>query len=374
MKNAGLRSRLFFSHLIVLVVALVTILAIGKVFSPRFFVVYLREIEVRGFRVWQYRKELLRGFDTAWSRGALWAAVSGVGTAAGISYWLSRRIVQPLEQMEEITQKFAAGQMDERMGAQEIEEFDHLAMSFNRMAAAIEDIEHRRRDLVGDLTHELRTPLTVLAGYLEGLSDGAIDPTPEVHQRLLSETMRMRRLVDDLQELSKMEAGYLAIDAQPLDLRWLLTSRVERFADQFGETSPVLKLIYPATVPLVLADAERVEQILVNLIGNAIRYTPTGSIVVSVKPDGNRVWIEVSDTGIGIAPDDLPHVFERFWRADRSRNRTSGGTGIGLAISRRLVELQGGAIEVESELGVGSTFRFSLPTAQGDRRATSERQ
>lgn len=364
MKNGGLRSRLFVSHLIVLVVALVTILAIGKIFSPRFFAVYLREIEVRGFRVWQYRKELVRGFDTAWSRGALWAVVSGVGTAAVASYWLSRGIVQPLEQMEEITQKFAAGEMDERMGAQDIEEFDHLAMSFNRMAAAIENIEHRRRDLVGDLTHELRTPLTVLAGYLEGLSDGAIDPTPEVHQRLLSETMRMRRLVDDLQELSKMEAGYLAIDPQPLDLQPLLSNLVQRFSDQLlDESSPSLKLICPPAVPLVLADAERVEQILVNLIGNAIRYTPAGTIEVSVKPDGNRVWIAISDTGIGIAPEDLPQVFERFWRADRSRNRTSGGTGIGLAISRRLVELHGGAIEVESELGVGSTFRFSLPIA-----------
>ncbi|NEQ26817.1 MAG: HAMP domain-containing protein, partial [Microcoleus sp. SIO2G3] len=332
MAESGLRSRLFLSHLIVLLVGLVPLVIIGKVFAPRFFEVYLLQIEGRGVFLRQYRAPLVRGFNTAWARGSLWAVVGGASAAAGVSYWLTQRIVQPIEQMEEITQKFAAGRMDERMAPQTIEEFDHLAVSFNRMAASIENVEQRRRDLVSDLTHELRTPLTVLGGYLEGLSDGAIEPSPELHERLLNETMRMRRLVDDLQELSKMEAGYLAIDAQPIDLRPLLTNLVQRFSDQLlDESSPILKLNYPASVPFVLADAERVEQILVNLIGNAIRYTPSGSIVVSVKPDGNQVWIEVRDTGVGIAAEDLPHVFERFWRADRSRNRTSGGTGIGLA-------------------------------------------
>ena len=364
MANSGLRSRLFLSHVIVLMVGLVPLLVIGKVFSPRFFIVYLREIEGLGFKVWQYRSQLVRGFDTAWTRGALWAVVGGASTAAGVSYWLSRRIVQPLEQMEEITQKFAAGQMDERMDSQSIEELDQLAMSFNRMAAAIEDIEQRRRDLVSDLTHELRTPLTVLAGYLEGLADGAIEPSADIHQRLLNETTRMRRLVDDLQQLSKMEAGYLPIDAQPLALYPLLANLMQRFSDQLLiDTSPTLKLDYPDAVPMVLADAERVEQIMVNLIGNAIRYTPAGSITIRVQPEAHQVWIEVIDTGIGIAPEYLPQVFERFWRADRSRDRTSGGTGIGLAVSRRLVELQGGVIEVESELDQGSTFRFSLPIA-----------
>jgi signal transduction histidine kinase len=130
-----------------------------------------------------------------------------------------------------------------------------------------------------------------------------------------------------------------------------------------AENSPEIQLDYPTGTPAALADPERVEQILVNLIGNALRYTSIGSITVQVRQEVDRLWVSVIDTGQGIAEADLPHVFERFWRADRSRNRNSGGTGVGLAICRRLVELQGGTIEVESSLGEGSTFRFSLPIA-----------
>jgi signal transduction histidine kinase len=364
MPNVGLQSRLFLSHLSVMIVGLVTLLIIGKVSSPRFFVIYLEQIEGRGFSVRQVKTQLVRGFETAWTRSALWSVVIGATAAGGLSYLLSKRIVQPLEQMEKITQKFAAGHLEERLPAQDIEELDQLATSFNSMAAALEGVEQRRRDLVSDMTHELRTPLTVLAGYLEGLADGTIAPSTNVHQLLAKETSRMRRLVDDLQELSKMEAGYLPIDARPMNLQLLLTGLVQKFSDQLlDESSPAIFLNYPSHVTQVLADPERVEQILVNLMGNAVRYTSVGSVTVQVQQEGNKVWISVIDTGLGIAPEDLSHVFERFWRADRSRDRNSGGTGIGLAISRRLVELQGGTIEVESELNKGSTFRFSLPLA-----------
>jgi signal transduction histidine kinase len=180
---------------------------------------------------------------------------------------------------------------------------------------------------------------------------------------LIKETRRLERLIHDLQELSKAEAGYLSINPQPLNLYPLLASLVERFADQLLEDGPSLELEYPKDLPAVLADRDRTEQILVNLLGNAIRYTETGSITVEAKKFNRQIWISVTDTGIGIAEEDLPFLFERFWRADPSRSSHSGGTGIGLAIARRLVELQGGKIEVTSELGVGSTFRFCLPIA-----------
>lgn len=364
MSKMGLRARLFLSHIIVMIVGLLTLLAIGKISSPRFFVVYLRQIEVGGVSVRQVRTQLLQSFEDAWSQGAFWSVVVGASTAGGLSYLVSQRIVKPLIQMEEITKKFAAGQMEERVPANEIPEVDQLATSFNRMAASLEDVEHRRRELVSDLTHELRTPLTVLKGYLEGLADGTIDPSSDVYQRLSREVTRMQRLVNDLQELSKMEAGYLPIDARPIELYPLLTAIVHKFSDQLlADDSLQVLLDYPPDTPPVLADPERVEQILVNLIGNALRYTSVGSVTVRVRPEVNKLWIAVIDTGQGIAAEDVPHVFERFWRADRSRNRNSGGTGIGLAICRRLVELQGGTIEVKSELGKGSTFRFSLPLA-----------
>jgi signal transduction histidine kinase len=359
--KVGLRSRLFLSHVVVMLVGLLTLLAIGKISSPRFFIFYLRQIEVNGLSVRQGRTQLIRSFDDAWSKGAFWSVAIGATTAGGLSYLISQRIVQPLIQMEEITKKFAAGHLQERLPANEIPEVDQLATSFNRMAATLEGIEQRRRELVSDLTHELRTPLTVLKGYLEGLADGAIEPTPDIYERLARETTRMQRLVNDLQELSKMEAGYLPIDARPLELKPLLASVVNRFADQLTENSPQMLLDCPPEMPRVSADPERVEQIIVNLISNALRYTTQGSVVVKVYPEPDRVWIAVIDTGLGIAATDLPHVFERFWRADRSRDRHSGGTGIGLAICRRLVDLHGGTIEAESELNRGSTFRFSLP-------------
>ncbi len=362
--KVGLRSRLFLSHVIVMVVGLLTLLAISKISSPRFFAVYLRQIEIGGMRVGQVRTQLIRSFDDAWSKGAFWSVVVGASTAGGLSYLVSKRIVQPLIQMEEITKKFAAGHLEERVPPNEIPEVDQLATSFNRMAATLEGVEQRRRELVSDLTHELRTPLTVLKGYLEGLADGTIEPSTDIYERLSRETGRMQRLVNDLQELSKMEAGYLPIDARPMELQPLLSSIVRRFADQLVEDSPQLLLDCPSEIPRVSADPERVEQIIVNLIGNALRYTSKGSIVVKVYPEQDKMWIAVIDTGQGIAPEDLPHVFERFWRADRSRDRHSGGTGIGLAICSRLVELHGGKIQVESQLGKGSTFRFSLPIAR----------
>ena len=166
-----------------------------------------------------------------------------------------------------------------------------------------------------------------------------------------------------MQELSKAEAGYLPIDLQPVNLRPLLESLVEKFADQILEDGPVLRLECSIQLPPVIADIDRTEQVLVNLVGNAIRYTTEGYITVRAWTKPGKLWIAIIDTGIGIAPENLPRVFERFWRADRSRARYSGGTGIGLAISRRLIELQGGKIFVESQLGKGSTFRFFLPLA-----------
>ncbi|HIK27279.1 MAG TPA: HAMP domain-containing histidine kinase [Oscillatoriaceae cyanobacterium M7585_C2015_266] len=335
----------------------------GKISSPRMFVSHLEKLEGPGFTLRYARTEIVRGFETVWNRTTFWAVVVGTTAAGGLSYLVAKRIAQPLMQMEQITQKFASGKMDERMPTLEIPELNRLGKSFNRMAASIEDVEHRRRQLIGDLSHELRTPLTVMRGYLEELADGRIEASTEIYLRLVKETRRLERLVNELQELSKAEAGHLPINLQPVNLRPLLESLVEKFSDQILENGPVLKLDCPPQLPLVLADIDRTEQILINLLGNALRYTDHGSIVVKATTEADKLWVAVTDTGTGIAPEDLPHVFERFWRADRTRARDSGGSGLGLAISRRLVELQGGQIQVESQLGVGSTFRFYLPLA-----------
>ena len=367
-KSLPLVSRLFLSHLLVMMVGVSSLVIISKLSSRPFFVLHLQQIEGRGFSLVYARPSLIQGFETAWNRSTSWAVITGATAAGFLSYWVSKRIVQPLTQIEQITQKFAAGHLEERLPPSEIPEINQLATSFNRMAVSLEDVEQRRRDLVSDLTHELRTPLTVLRGYLEELSESRIEATPEVYQQLARETRRLERLINDLQELSKAEAGYLPIKLVPLNLHPLLESLVQKFSDQLLEDGPQLRLECPEQLPRVLADIDRVEQVLVNLLGNAIAYTTAGSITVRawMEPEGvnspvPRLWIAVTDTGIGIAPEDLPHIFERFWRAEKSRNQRTGGTGIGLAISKRLIELQGGQIEVESQLGFGSTFRFYLP-------------
>ncbi len=359
----GLRGRLFFSHLVVMIVGVASLVSISKISSPRLFILHLEGLENQGFDLIDIRAELVTGFELAWQRSTIWSVLVGTTAAGGLSYWVSRRIMQRLTEMEQITQKFAAGQMDARLPVSDIPELSGLSASFNRMAASLEGVEARRREVIGDMTHELRTPLTVVRGYLEELADGEIEASPEIYRRLAKETRRLERLVNDLQELSKAEAGYLPINIQQVNLRPLLESLVEKFTDQLLEDGPVLLLQCPSVLPPVLADIDRTEQVLVNLLGNAVRYTNEGAITIDVRTEGSQLWIAVMDTGIGIAPENLPHVFERFWRADQSRDRHSGGTGIGLTISRRLIELQGGQIQVESELGVGSTFRFFLPLA-----------
>ncbi|AFY99686.1 sensor histidine kinase [Calothrix sp. PCC 6303] len=367
-KSLPLASRLFLSHLVVMFLGLTSVVITSKIYSPRFFILHLERLQSEGLNLYYVRRQLVDGFELAWQRSTFWSVLAGTTAAGGLSYWVSQRIMHRLTQMEEITQKFAAGQFDARLPVSDIPEFNRLGISFNRMADSLEGVEARRRELIGDMTHELRTPLTVIRGYLEELADGQIEPSMQIYQQLIRENKRLERLVNDVQELSKAEAGYLPINLQAVDIYSLLEALVQKFSDQLLEDGPSLYLESSANLPLVMADIDRTEQVLVNLIGNAIHYTFEGSIVIRVSVEGSRLWIAVTDTGIGIASEDLPHVFERFWRADKSRVRTasvgeyrhSGGSGVGLSISRRLVELQGGQIEVESQLGVGTTFRFCL--------------
>jgi signal transduction histidine kinase len=364
MAKFDLGTRLFFSHLLVMIVGLSSFILLAKSSSPQLFVLRLQQLEQRGFFTIKSAKNyLVEGFETAWNKSAFWAIIVGGSAAAGLSYWAAQRLTNRLDRLGEITQKFAAGELQERMPENDIPELDRLSFSFNLMAESLENVEQKRRELIGDMTHELRTPLTVVRGYLEELSDGTIEPSTELYMRLVRETRRLQRLIEDMQELSKAETGNLSVKLQAIDLYPLLQALVDKFADQILEDGPVLRLEYPHNLPLVLADIDRTEQILINLLGNAIRYTEKGAIVIRAWREKDRVWIAVSDTGIGIAEEDLPFVFERFWRADRSRSRYSGGTGIGLSIARSVVQLQGGTIDVTSELGKGSNFKFCLNLA-----------
>ncbi|MEM8829319.1 MAG: HAMP domain-containing sensor histidine kinase [Cyanobacteria bacterium P01_G01_bin.19] len=361
MDRLNLQVRLFFSHILVTIVGVTASSVVGNFFSPRFFQFHVRALEGRGLNIRTAHSQLLEVFEVAWARGNFWSLIIGTLAAAILSYWLARRIVQPLNQMETTVEQFANGKLDERMSNFEIPELDRLAMGFNRMAASLEDVEERRREIIDDLTHELRTPLTIIRGRLEEIADGIITATPQIYTRLIQETKRLQRLLNDLQELSQAEAGSLSLNLTAVNLRQILEPLAEKFGDQLIDSDRFLSLDCPQNLPYVMADSDRLEQILVNLLSNAIRHTPKGSISIKAWFDRDQVWVAVSDTGVGIAEAELPHVFRRFWRSQRTLAQKYAGTGIGLAICKRLVEIHRGEILVESQLGVGTTFKFFLP-------------
>ena len=362
MVKLNLQARLFFSHILVTIVGVTASSVVGNFFSPRFFQIHVRALEGRGLNIRTAHSQLLEVFEIAWARGNFWSFLIGTLAAAILSYWLAKRIVQPLNEMETIVAQFANGKLDERMSHLEIPELDRLAMGFNRMATSLEEVEERRREIIDDLTHELRTPLTIIRGRLEEIADGIIVANDRVYSRLIRETKRLQRLLNDLQELSQAESGNLALNLKPTNLRQILEPLTERFSEQLLDSDRILDLDCPNNLPYIMADSDRLEQVLVNLLSNAIRHTPEGMITIKAWSVSGQVWISVRDTGSGIAESELGHVFRRFWRSQTSRSQRYGGTGIGLAICKRLVELHHGEILVESQLGKGSTFKFWLPT------------
>ncbi|MGB7415791.1 MAG: HAMP domain-containing sensor histidine kinase [Thermosynechococcaceae cyanobacterium] len=360
-KTLGLRSRLFLSHMLVMVVSEFCYIIINRFASFRYFTSHLENVVLHQAEVLPLKKILADGFSSAWHAGAAWSIAIGSLAALLLSYWVAQRITAPLVQIEALTRDFAEGQLNARLPASSVPEINRLSRSFNRMALSLEQVEQKRRELIGDLAHELRTPLTIVRGNLEELADERIAPTPAIFHRLIREVRRLERLVSDLQLLSKAEIGQLPLHFKAVSLGALLERVEENFSTQLSDEGPSLQFNTPAHLPPIWADPDRTEQILVNLVGNALRYTEQGSITVGVTVAQRQIWVSVADTGMGITPEELTHVFDRFWRSQQSRSRDTGGSGLGLAITRRLVELQGGDITVESQIGKGSRFQFSLP-------------
>jgi histidine kinase len=231
------------------------------------------------------------------------------------------------------------------------------------MAEKLNQTESMRRRLIGDVSHELRTPLTAIKGSMEGLMDGILPANDETFQQIHAEADRLNRLVDDLQELSRVEARAYQLDIKSLDVSSLARTVTKRLAPHAEPKRITLDVELAPDLPHVLADEDRATQVLTNLMGNALQYTPeNGTITLSAKQVDNEVQIAVRDTGIGIPPEHLPHIFDRFYRVDKSRSRNAGGgSGIGLTIAKHLVEAHGGRIWAESAgEGQGSIFSFSL--------------
>ena len=292
-----------------------------------------------------------------------YAALSAGVVAILISLFFSRRVIPPLKALTTASQRIAEGRYDERVHLTGDDELAQLASRFNQMAEQLEQTESMRRQLIGDVSHELRTPLTTIKGYVEGLSDGVLQADAETLAQIQREAERLSRLVDDLQELSRVEAKSYSLDFRPVDVSALITTAVKRLLPPAQANRVGLRSNLPADLPPLLADEYRLEQVLVILLSNAIQYTSEdGQVTISATHKNKTLEISVSDNGIGIAPEHLQHIFTRFYRVDASRSRGSGGSGIGLTIARHLVEAHEGTIHAESAgEGKGSTFIVTLP-------------
>ena len=311
--------------------------------------------------------QLFIDYRAGFNEALTYAGLSAMLVALVISVFFSRSVLAPVGAMSHATQRIAGGHYDERLQVQGADELGQLATRFNRMAEKLDRIESTRRRLIGDVSHELRTPLTAIKGSMEGLIDGVLPATEETYQQIHGEADRLNRLVDDLQELSRVEARAYELDIRSVDVSSLAQTVVKRLAAQSEARHISLDLDLAPGLPPVLADEDRSLQVLTNLVGNALQYTPGGGRVsVSAKPIDGGIQISVRDTGMGIPPEHLAHIFDRFYRVDKSRSRQAGGgSGIGLTIARALVEAQGGRIWAESAgAGQGTTFSFTLPVAK----------
>ncbi len=292
-------------------------------------------------------------------------ALGIIGLTFGVL--VSRSLTAPLNRLAEAARAIGAQNLSRRVKVEGTSEVRDMANAFNEMAIALEQTETLRRNLVADVAHELRTPLTVLQGNLLAILDEVYPMDSTEVARLYDQTRLLSRLVDDLHELSQADANKLALDLHPVQIDELVNNTAAKF-DSLAESEGVtLKVDRVADLPLILADSGRLSQVLHNLLNNALVHTTKGGqIMIRVTHSGDKVILQVKDTGDGIPVENLPYIFNRFYRVDSSRNRNTGGTGLGLAIVKALVEAHGGRISVTSEgkVGQGSTFTVELPVIQ----------
>ncbi len=307
--------------------------------------------------------DLTASFQAALNEILLIATTLAFVTAVFISTFVTRRIVKPIQAMETASRHIAAGNYAERVQVVGEDELADLAHSFNQMAHTLAQTEERRRQLIGDVAHELKTPLSSLKSVMEGLVDGVLPAEAATFLDAQREVSRLQRLVHDLEELSRAEAGEMSLELAWMPPTAFVETAVSRLAHQYEDKGVALRTELPDTLPQVHVDQGRMTQVMLNLLGNALQYTPAGGeVVVTTRSQPDHLLIAVKDNGQGIAPDALPHIFERFYRVDKSRSRTGGGSGIGLTISQHIVAAHNGRLTATSPgLDQGSTFTIALP-------------
>ncbi len=390
----SLRFRILRSHLLVIVLTMVLFVVSVMLITPRVHNRLLRDAELSyradadtdeqserandpndgikpfpgsGLQISPGVMNELRRFENIY-RNAVVMAIVISGTIATIvaivvSVTVARVIALPIGRLITASRRIAGGNfqpIDIHSGTDEIQA---LAVQFNHMATALKDAEQRRAALIGDVAHELRTPLASIGGYAEGLIDGVVVPNEKTYAIIRDEAARMQRLVDDLTALSRAEAGTLTLYPALVDMHDLIERAVALLDGKTSEAQITVDVTHQHANEPLRADADRIVQVVLNLLTNAVRASAPHSVIrVATGHDAQSVWCTVSDTGIGIDATHIPHVFERFYRVDPSRARSTGGSGVGLTISRAICEAHGGTLTVRSDgLGRGATFTMTLP-------------
>jgi signal transduction histidine kinase len=363
MRNFSLRVKLLIAFVSVSLAGIVSLIVAAELAAGGFYEAHIAVMTTRfgSGAMDSMHTELRDGFSRSLTQSLLVGLVVGIPLAMIVGFWVARRVIEPVSRVSSAARRIAAGAYSERLPNGEGDELGLLIEDFNRMAASLETVEARRIELIGTVAHELRTPLAGLQGYAEGLHDGLVT-REQAALAIGREVSRLKRLVNDLAEVSKVEAGAVTLHLERFDLLVLVREIVERYEPMFLEQQNELHVILPDQA-FVMADHDRVTQILINLLANALKHAAGSRVDLSIQSRANHIFLEVRDTGPGIPAEHLPHLFERFYRVDASRSSETGGSGVGLTVSKHLATAMGGRLEVESEFGHGSRFVLVLPSA-----------
>lgn len=310
-------------------------------------------------------------YISAVHQSLLWVGLGMIGVSVVVSYFVVREIMRPLSTLTGAVQKVRTGSYGQTVSVERHDEVGVLTESFNEMSEELARNDKMRRQLFANIAHELRTPLAILQGNLEGMIDDIIPTDKKILLSMADETVRMGRLIQDLRDLSLAEINELTLHKEAADINVMLERAVSMLQPLCDEKDLTVRLNLSRDLPSLVIDVDRINQVIYNLLNNAIRYIERGcAITVSTLPvrvDGKSyAQVQIADTGKGIAPKDLEHIFQYFYRSEQSRNRKSGGIGIGLALAQQFIRSHGGNIWADSTVGKGTTFTFILPLKEDD--------
>jgi signal transduction histidine kinase len=355
--------KLFLSYLVIIVVGSIVLIGTAEFQTPAALNRHIARMQAVLGDDPSLAADLHENFDAAITEILAIAIVFALLAAIVVSIFTAKRIIGPIQMMMDASHHIAAGDYHKRIPVPSNDELGALASTFNQMTEELEHTEQRRMELIGDVAHELRTPLSSIKSTMEGLVDDVLPADPATLMEVQREVSRLQRLVHDLEELSRAESGQIPLEPRAVTPDEFIRPAVERLKNQYKDKGVNLEVNVASDLPHVWVDPGRITQVLLNLLGNALQYTPSGGrVMVRAWREGREILTEVKDTGIGIPTEHLPHIFERFYRVDKSRSRVGGGSGIGLTIAKYLVGAHGGRIWATSlKSDQGSTFTFTLP-------------